>query len=73
MHTEAEASKLQCAINQKAWTTCIASKCAMWRWGWKPNPDYHPTEMFNGLIQNRVEPYVADTERGYCGLAGRPL
>jgi hypothetical protein len=84
MHTEAEAIKLWCpmvraapnGVNAFKLTTervgaCAGSNCMMWRWGYKPNPDHHPTEMWSGVI-HRSEPYITDNERGYCGLAGRP-
>lgn len=57
---------------------CVASQCAAWRWGQKPNPDWkQPSfgfQMGMPWPDPRTEPplYVADETRGYCGLAGRP-
>ena len=47
---------------------CIGSVCMAWRWGQKRNPDWDPLN--NGLHSPAA--YVVDTERGFCGLAGRP-
>lgn len=37
---------------------CIASGCMMWRW--------------SALAMDRARTGVADVDKGYCGLAGRP-
>lgn len=54
---------------------CIASDCAMWRWGEKRNPNWKPNTNFMSGVEHpdEIEPtHIVDTKRGYCGLAGRP-
>lgn len=56
---------------------CVASKCAMWRWAQKPNPDWKTDHNGMGIwpgrdTRNDPPMYIDDTTRGCCGLAGRP-
>ncbi|MER9912855.1 hypothetical protein NKJ71_19705 [Mesorhizobium sp. M0050] len=55
---------------------CVASKCMMWRWAQKPNPDWRPSGAMGTwpMQDHRNDPpmYLEDTTRGYCGLGGRP-
>ena len=57
---------------------CVASNCMMWRWVRKPNPHWTPAEHAVSAFypprdaRNDPPPYIEDTTRGYCGLAGRP-
>ena len=55
---------------------CIASECMMWRWAMKRNPDWKPTHSmmatgYDTHPDDQVHTHIVDTERGYCGLAGR--
>ena len=53
---------------------CISSQCMAWRQGYKDNPCYQPTPQSfpDNRLPNERNPYITDTERGYCGLAGKP-
>lgn len=54
---------------------CIASECMAWRWGKKRNPLWKPGHLFGSLGEHpdeQQQPHIEDTERGFCGLAGRP-
>lgn len=56
---------------------CLGSGCMAWRWGSKRNPNWKPGNMYTmgGLPthpEDEPPTYITDTERGYCGLAGRP-
>lgn len=74
MHTEEQAQDLWCPLVRSyelqgahggtdGWCNCIASKCAMWRWGRWQHADERvsPTEVKCGRVR-----------LGYCGLAGKP-
>ena len=68
MHTREEAKKLICPFlpvskiggvgNYMPMTTCIADRCAMWRW---LDKSHHKS---TGAI-------VEEVKLGFCGLAGR--
>jgi len=77
MHTEDDARKLWCPMARKtnaanrplavglslemAGVGCIASDCAMWRWG-----------QDDAAFNERAHGREAVSEFGYCGLAGNP-
>lgn len=76
-HTEEDARKLRCPAGGKD-DQCLASACMAWRGAQKPNPDWKPNHS-GGMgvypprdTRNDPPMYIADTTRGYCGLAGRP-
>ncbi len=54
---------------------CIGSACMMWRQGIKRNPDWQPRHQMIAYspthLDDEPDPYVMDSERGYCGIAGR--
>lgn len=74
MNTEEQAKNLHCPIGgERNQGNCVASQCAMWRWGTKGSLD--------GIALTRVGDYIIpgwtvhepEKPRGYCGLAGRPV
>lgn len=44
---------------------CIGSECMAWRWHMRHNPAWQ-----DAPTTSDVPLYIADTEHGYCGLAG---
>ena len=51
---------------------CIASQCAMWRWVAEHDGSFHLTMTGPDLtVQSRI-PNFKRSDRGYCGLAGKP-
>ncbi len=71
-YTEEDARKSWCPSDHGS---CIASGCMAWRWAQKPNPDWSPNmsqQWPQKDTRNDPPMYIADTTRGYCGLAGRP-
>jgi hypothetical protein len=55
---------------------CIGSACMQWRWAQKRNPDFVPKNYMVATLPthpaDHVSPFIEDTSRGYCGLAGKP-
>lgn len=59
-------------------TSCVGSACMAWRFGMKRNPDWKPMHHMmtgDGYMRHpddRPPSHIADTETGFCGLAGAP-
>lgn len=79
--TEPEAREKWCPMVRFTNTTgrapsdgdfCIASRCMMWRWGQIPNPEYRSNMAYQVYPPPQTPMFLTDTERGFCGLAGRP-
>lgn len=48
---------------------CIADRCAMWRWGTKPDPYWERPRHAPASLLPR--PHI-NADVGFCGLAGTP-
>jgi hypothetical protein len=60
-------------VSNNIYAQCRASKCMMWRWAQKPNPDWVPNSVVTSVwpkhpMENQM--MLQDRERGYCGVAG---
>ena len=54
-------------------STCIASRCMMWRWGGaRANDPSKVTSPTLPLLQVALMPESEKTRVGYCGLAANP-